>query len=78
MAEVLRRVGGAAEPGAGEGGWPQWRSTPAPNSPFKVACYYPEEAMYNEKGNLISLYHNYGRRVSWSPELVRKTAAGAY
>ena len=51
---------------------------PAPNSPFKVACYYPEEAMYNEKGNLISLYHNYGRRVSWSPELVRKTVVGAY
>ena len=51
---------------------------PAPNSPFKVACYYPEESMYDEKGNLISLYHNYTRRVSWSPELVRKTAVGAY
>ena len=51
---------------------------PAPNSPFKVACYYPEESMYDEKGNLISLYHNYSRRVSWSPELVRKTAVGAY
>ena len=50
---------------------------PAWNSPFKVACYYPEEAMYDERGNLISLYHNY-RRVSWSPELVRKTAVGAY
>ena len=51
---------------------------PAPNSPFKVACYYPEESMYDEKGNLISLYHNYSRRVSWSPELVRKPMAGAY
>ena len=51
---------------------------PAPNSPFKVACYYPEESMYDEKGNLISLYHNYSRRVSWSPELVRKPMVGAY
>ena len=50
---------------------------PAWNSPFKVACYYPEEAMYDVRGNLISLYHNY-RRVSWSPNLVRKTAVGAY
>ena len=42
---------------------------PAPNNPFNVACYYPEESMYDEHGNLISLYHNYSRRVSWSPNL---------
>ena len=42
---------------------------PAPNNPFNVACYYPEESMYDERGNLISLYHNYSRRVSWSPQL---------
>ena len=42
---------------------------PAPNNPFPVACYYPEESMYDERGNLISLYHDYRRRVSWSPEL---------
>ena len=41
---------------------------PAPNNPFNVACYYPEESMYDERGNLISLYHNYSRRVSWSPQ----------
>mgnify|MGYP004002875637 FL=1 len=42
---------------------------PAPNSPFIVAVDYPEESMYDIHGNLISLYHNYSRRVSWSPHL---------
>ena len=45
---------------------------PAPNNPFNVACYYPEESMYDENGNLISLYHDYRRRVRWSPELVQE------
>jgi len=51
---------------------------PAPDSPFKVACYYPEESMYDEKGNLISLYNDYRRRVSWSPELVCDHPVGVY
>jgi hypothetical protein len=42
---------------------------PAPESPFIVAVDYPEESVYDERGNLISLYHNYSRRVSWSPNL---------
>ena len=42
---------------------------PAPDSSLLVANNYPEESMYDERGNLISLYHNYSRRVSWSPQL---------
>lgn len=30
----ITRVAAAKDGGAGEGGWPQWRSTPEPNSPF--------------------------------------------
>jgi len=50
---------------------------PAPNSPYPVANYYPEEAMYDKRGNLISFYHNYRRRVSWAPQLVRRHSVGA-
>jgi hypothetical protein len=50
---------------------------PAPNSQFLVANYYPETAMYDERGNLISLYHDYRRRVSWAPQLVRRHSIGA-
>ena len=50
---------------------------PAPNSPFKVACYYPEESMYDEKGNLISLYHNY-RGASLVARACAEADEGAY
>ena len=51
---------------------------PAPNNPFNVACYYPEESVYDDKGQLISLYHDYRRRVRWSPELVQEIPVATY